>query len=209
MANEKHDTADDAPLETGSLQARLARLYAQALLAAALKQPDADAVDSVGTELDEFVAGVIGENQKVAAFLASPAVGKKAKGSALSAALTDRSSELFRGLVGVLTRNGRLDLLPGIAAAYRELLEERAGRVRVKVTVPVELSGAQRAELTDTLANLLKLEPVLDVHVDPNLLGGMVVQVGDRVIDTSVRTRLQNLRTLLLDKGTSYAVQQG
>ena len=54
---------------------------------------------------------------------------------------------------------------------------------------------------------MLKQQPVLDVRVDPDLLGGMVVQVGDRVIDTSVRTRLQTLRTLLLDKGSSYVVE--
>ena len=54
---------------------------------------------------------------------------------------------------------------------------------------------------------MLKQQPVLDVRVDPDLLGGMIVQVGDRVIDTSVRTRLQTLRTLLLDKGSSYVVE--
>lgn len=203
MAKDKHHAAE-APLDTGSAKARLARLYAEALLASALKQPDADAVDAVGGELDEFVRGVVGANPAVAAFLASPAVGKKAKAAALDAALPRHSSELFRGLVSVLTRNGRLDLLPGIAAAYRDILEDRAGRVRVKVSAPVELTDAQQEELAGTLADLLKMEPILDVRVEPELLGGMVVQVGDRVIDTSVRTRLQTLRTLLLDKGSSH-----
>ena len=118
-----------------------------------------------------------------------------------------RASDLVRGLFGVLTKNGRLDLVRGIAAAYRQLLDERAGRVRVKVTAATKLSNSQRDTLAETLANILKQEPVLDVRVDPDLLGGMVVQVGDRVIDTSVRTRLQTLRTLLLDKGSSYVVE--
>jgi F-type H+-transporting ATPase subunit delta len=87
------------------------------------------------------------------------------------------------------------------------LLDERAGRVRVKVSAATKLSDAQRDALAEALSTLLKQQPVLDVRVDPDLLGGMVVQVGDRVIDTSVRTRLQSIRTLLLDKGSSYVLQ--
>jgi F-type H+-transporting ATPase subunit delta len=199
-----HDTV----LEAGSVRARIARVYAEALLDAALKQSDADAPESVGTELDEFVSGVLGKNRDVADFLASPVVGKKAKAAALEAALPGHASELFRGLFAVLAKNGRLDLVPGITAAYRQLLEDRAGRVYVKVTAATELSDAQRSAIQSHLAALLKQEPVLDVRVDPELLGGMIVQVGDHVIDTTVRTRLQTLRTLMLDKGSSYVLQQ-
>jgi F-type H+-transporting ATPase subunit delta len=194
-------------LQAGSIQARVAKVYAEALLAAALKQGDADAVESVGDELNDFVAGVLGKKPAVANFLASPAVGKKAKAAAFQAALPGNASDLLRGLFGVLARNMRLDLIPGIAEAYNQLLDERAGRVRVKVSAAAELTDAQKAALTDRLAAMLKRHPVLDVHVNPDLLGGMVVQVGDRVIDTSVRTRLETLRTLLLDKGSSYVVE--
>jgi F-type H+-transporting ATPase subunit delta len=79
--------------------------------------------------------------------------------------------------------------------------------VRVRVSTAVELTDAQKADLTATLAGMLKQTPVLDVRVAPDLLGGMVVQIGDRVIDTSVRTRLETIRTLLLDKASSYALQ--
>ena len=71
-----------------------------------------------------------------------------------------------------------------------------------------ELSDAQRRDLTSNIAAMLKKQPVLDVRVDPERLGGMIVQVGDRVIDTTVRTRLETIRTLLLDKATSYVLQQ-
>ncbi len=192
-------TTHDTVLEAGSVQARLARVYAEALVAAAMKQSDADAVDAVGEELSEFVHGVLDADPTAAAFLASPVVGRKVKTEALEAALPGRAPHLLRGLFTVLIRNGRLNLLRGIAAAYHQLLDERAGRVPVQVTAAVALSEAQKVALTDTLAGMLKQHPVLNVRVDPNLLGGMVVQVGDRVIDTSVRTRLQNLCTLLLD----------
>jgi F-type H+-transporting ATPase subunit delta len=201
--SELHDTVLDA----GSVQSRLAKVYAEALIAAAIKQPEADAVVALGTELDEFVSGVLRKNPAVASFLASPAVGKRAKAAALGAALPGNVSDLFRGLLTVLTKNNRLSLLAGVAAAYHQLLDVRAGRIRVKVTSAVALSDAQKTALTSTLTTLLKQQPVLALRVDSELLGGMVVQIGDRVIDTSIRTRLNTLRTLLLDKGSSYVVQ--
>jgi F-type H+-transporting ATPase subunit delta len=198
------DSELDTVPEAGSTRSRLARVYAEALLAAAEKQK---AVESTGEELTAFVSEVLDKDRAAEAFLSSPAVGKKAKNAVLAAALPGRASDLVRGLLGVLAKNNRLDLIRGVAAAYRQLLDERAGRVRVKVSAAAKLSDAQRDALAETLSNILKQQPVLDVRVDPDLLGGMVVQVGDRVIDTSVRTRLQTIRTLLLDKGSSYVLQ--
>jgi F-type H+-transporting ATPase subunit delta len=198
------DSELDTVLEAGSTRSRLARVYAEALLAAAEKQK---AVEATGEDLNAFVSEVLDKDKAAEAFLSSPAVGKKAKNAVLAAALPGRASDLVRGLLGVLAKNNRLDLVRGVAAAYRQLLDERAGRVRVKVSAATRLSEAQREALAETLSSILKQQPVLDVRVDPDLLGGMVVQVGDRVIDTSVRTRLQTIRTLLLDKGSSYVLQ--
>jgi F-type H+-transporting ATPase subunit delta len=195
MANAEatHETVLDA----GTTRSRLARVYAEALLTSAAKQGP-DAGDAVGQELTAFVQA-LGASGGVANFLASPAVSKRAKSAALAPALKDNASDLLRGLVGVLAQNNRLDLLRGIAAAVRQLLDDRAGRVRVKVTAAVPLTDAQRTDLTANVKSVLgNREPVLDVRVDPDLLGGLVVQVGDQVIDTSVRSRIQSLRSLLL-----------
>ncbi len=192
MAEAIHETV----LDTGTTQSRLARVYAEALLASAAKQ-SANA-DALADELTAFVKA-LGGNAGASAFLASPAVGKKAKSAALAPALKDHASDLLRGLVGVLAQNNRLDLLRGVATAFRQLLDDRAGRVRVKVTAAVPLSDAQKSELSTNLKTILgNQEPVLDVRIDPDLLGGLVVQVGDSVIDTSVRSRLLSLRSLLL-----------
>lgn len=200
MANveTKHETVLDA----GAARSRLARVYAAALLAAAEKKSPA-APEEVGAELSDFVRAVA-DSASVGAFLDSPAVHKKKKNAALTAALQLHGSELLRGLVGTLAHNGRFGLLRGVASAYRALLDARAGRTPVTVTTAVPLSDAQRDALTANLNKLLgDQEPVLIVRVDPELLGGMVVRVGDSVLDTSVRSRLQSLRTLLLEKGTS------
>ena len=192
MENATHETV----LQAGSVKARLAKVYAEALLGAA--QPS-NAVDATGDELAHFVKDVLDANPAIESFLGSPIVGKKAKSSTLSAALAGHSSDLVRGLFGVLTSNGRLDLLRGIAAAYHKLLDERAGRVPVKVTSAVDLTELQRKTLNTTLSEILKHEPVLAVRVDPDLIGGMIVQIGDSVIDTSIRTRLQSIRHRLLE----------
>ena len=195
MANvdAKHETVFDA----GAAQSRLSRVYAEALLSAAEREGPHRA-EELRAELSDFVRGV-SEHPDVAAFLASPIYGKKAKTEAIRAALAG-ASELLRGLVGVLTQNNRLSLLGAVAGAYNRLLDERAGRVPLKVSAAVPLDDAQKHALVEKLKHRLRGEPVLDVRVDPDLLGGMVVQVGDSVIDTSVRSRLLSIRTLLLNQ---------
>ncbi|HEY1189256.1 MAG TPA: ATP synthase F1 subunit delta [Gemmata sp.] len=199
MANveTKHKTVLDA----GTTKSRLARVYAQALIAAAREVSPAAAAE-LADELTAFVDAVSAD-PTVAAALVSPVVGKKARAAALEAALAGNASRSLHGLLIVLQQNNRLGLLRNIAAAYRSLIAEAAGRVPVKVTAAVAITDDQREALTANLKALLKQDPVLDVRVDPDLLGGLVVQVGDSVVDTSVRTRLQALRTLLLDKGGS------
>jgi len=182
---------------------RLSRVYAEALLAAA-----GGRAEEVGEELAGFVAGVLDSGAKVEAYLASPAVGRRAKTETLARATAGHVSDPVRGLLGVLDRNGRLGLVRRVAAAYRDLLDQRAGRVRVRVTSAVPLTPDQQARLAETLSARLGKTPVLATAVDPGLLGGLVVRVGDRVFDTSVRTRLETLRTKLLDQGTSYVRNQ-
>lgn len=192
MENATHENV----LQAGSVKSRLAKVYAEALLRAALQQ---NAVDATGDELAHFVSDVLDSSPTIESFLASPVIGKKSKSSTLTAALAGHSSDLLRGLFDVLTRNGRLELFRGIAAAYHQLLDERAGRIPVKVTTAIDLSESQRETLNATLGEILKHQPMLAVRVDPDLIGGMVVQIGDRVIDTSIRTRLQSIRHRLLE----------
>lgn len=183
-------------------QARIARVYAESLLEVAARDGQAD---DAGAELDALVRDVLGKDPQAAAFFASPSVTRRTRGPVLEAALATAASPLVRKFVGVLNQNNRLDLLGHVAAAYRALLDKRAGRVLVKVRSAVPLSDDQRQELTRTLAESLRKEPTLDIRTDPELLGGMVVQVGDKVYDSSVRARLAALRTQLTARGTNVA----
>ncbi len=186
----QHETV----LAATGVRARLARVYAESLLAVAAEEKQ---IEAVGTELDAL-AKALAENPNIEAFLSSPAVGKKARLPMLAAAFEDRSSPLLRKFVGVLNQNGRLGLLRAVNAAYQKLLDDAAGRIRVKVTSAVPLSDGQMKNLTAKLKDQLKADPVIEVRTNPDLLGGLVVQVRDTVYDTSVRTRLNILRNHLM-----------
>ena len=189
----------DTVLTANVRQARIARVYAESLAAVAEKQGQ---VEEVGNELVQFVANVL-KTPKIAAFFASPAITRRVRQPILEAALPNNVHPLVANFIRVLNQNNRLSLLPACAAAYRELMDARAGRVRVLVKSAVELTADQQAGLKSSLAESLKKEPVLNLRVDPELLGGLVVQVGDKVYDTSVRSRLEALRNQLSSRGSN------
>lgn len=198
------DVSRNVPLEQDTVltanvrQTRIARVYVESLLPVASRERQAE---SLGDELEGLVRDVLGQYPNVAAFFTSPALTRRAREPILAAALKDNASPLLRKFVGVLNQNNRLDLLPTIAAAYREALDERAGRVRVWVRSAAPLGDTERDELRQALTVSLGKEPILAVRVDPELLGGMMIQVGDRVYDSTVRSRLDALRTQLLSRG--------
>lgn len=193
----------DTVLDEGVTRNRLARVYAEALLAVAAK---ANQQDAVGEELDDLIRNVLATKPEVEAFLKNPTVSKRNKGPAIAAAFSG-CSEPVRHLLGVLNENGRLPLIRSVAAVYRDLRDSQAGRVRTVVKSAVPLTSEQTAQLKSQLQAKLSKTPVIVSVVDPELIGGLIVQIGDRVIDTSVRTRIQTLRAQLMERGTSYVLQ--
>ena len=99
--------------------------------------------------------------------------------------------------VQLLTQRRALNALADVAAAYDALLNESMGRVPVSVTSAIALSDPQRTRLSGELERVLRGDVVLDLREDEGLLGGLIVQVGDQVIDGSVRTRLESMRRTL------------
>jgi F-type H+-transporting ATPase subunit delta len=111
----------------------------------------------------------------------------------------DRYPENFVRFLIVLLKKRRQGLLPAIDAAARALLDERTGRLHATVTLTGESDEAFRTEIERELSRVLENEVKADFRTDPRLIGGMVVRAGDRVLDGSVRRRLQNLRRSLLE----------
>lgn len=100
-------------------------------------------------------------------------------------------------LAKLVVSTGRPDLIDGIAEEYSLLVDESEGRVRATATTAVELEKNDVDRLSKDLSQRLGKDVRLDVRVDPAIIGGMVLQVGDHVIDASVATRLQQLRRRL------------
>jgi F-type H+-transporting ATPase subunit delta len=172
----------------------IAKTYAEALLALAGKAKDAEGWGALVSALGDAV----GEDQTLRNFLQAPQISATQKNAVLSQALSDKAPRHFVLFVQKLVSNRRQMLLPEIAVEYHNLLDAAEGRVHARVTVSREYSDAAREALKASLTNALKKTVVAHVTVDPRILGGVVVRVGDTVMDGSVRRRLSKLRDTLL-----------
>jgi F-type H+-transporting ATPase subunit delta len=201
--NENKDQ-DFEPIADVSAQ-RIARVYAEALLNAAEKKGQSE---QVLESLESLTRDLFPAEPQLEAFLFSSAVGRDRKAKVIDKVFEGKASHEFVDFLKVLNQHERLDLLRPIVAAAKQLRDERAKRVRVQVRSAVPLADAQTNRLREQLRENLKLEPVLQTEVDPDLLGGMVVQVGDWLYDASVRARLDSIRNQLIER-SSHEIQSG
>ena len=191
--------------EEGSSERRVARVYAEALLNVAEGMGKAD---EVGQELQSLVADVYSTSPDIEEALASPVIKRTAKVSVLEHAFRGKVSDLTFNFLHVLNSKDRLSLVRHVAAALRGLVDERAKRVRVTVKTATPLTDEQTERLKTTIGQATGLDPVLNIRVDADLLGGMIVQVGDTVFDSSVRTSIEAIRNSLLAR-SNYEIQTG
>lgn len=175
----------------------IARNYAETLLDLADRNGGAATMDQFAAALDE-VAGLVQGDPRVRQFLETPRVTAADKKKVLQGALAGRAPQLFLRFVSVLVDKRRQTLLPEIAEAYRGLVDERMGRVRVEVAISHLPDEALQAEIGNALARRLGRTVIPTFTVDPELLGGLVVKVGDEILDGSVRTRAARLRRAMM-----------
>lgn len=171
----------------------ISRNYAEAFLSLATK---AGELEGWGRMLDD-VADAMRRDPKLRAFLESPKIDASTKNEVLGKAFQDRLPRVFVRYLQAIVKRGRQALIPDIAVAYRALLEEKAGRVHAMVTLARQPDAAGEAALAAQLSKALGKTVVPHVKVDAGILGGVVVRVGDRVMDGSVRKRLNTLRAKL------------
>ena len=183
--------------------AEVTRAYAEALVNAAEKGDEAEAV--LG-ELDEINADVLRAHPKFATLLASPFVPAAEKDRILAETLEGRALPTVLRFLRVLNRHGRLDLVGPIARVGRELWDRRQNRRPATVRSAVPLDEGQQEALRERLARLLGGTPVLTLQVDPTLIGGVIVQAGDDVYDGSIRNHLEKLRHRLME-GKIHEIQ--
>ena len=175
--------------------ATIARNYAEALFDLAEKSGQTE----LYAELLDGVAAAIELEPTVHAVLMSPRVTKPAKARLLEAALPEAPREFILFLQAVVKR-GRQALFRHIATEFMTLLDVRMNRVRAGVTLAHEPDETMRRTIAEGLRQALKKDVIPSYRVDPEILGGVVVRVGDRVFDGSVRRKATKLRRLLLSR---------
>jgi F-type H+-transporting ATPase subunit delta len=129
--------------------------------------------------------------------LANPAIPIDQRTAAVGALLEDTASQPVQNLIRLLLRRGRIEALPRVAAEFRRLDDRRQGVTHAIVTSAAPLTADETRAITQRLEQSTGDRIELDATVDPDLLGGLVVRVGDRLIDGSVRGRLERLRNQL------------
>ncbi len=152
-------------------------------------------LDQVAQDLATF-RRMVAESTDLARLIASPVIPRALQGKALMAVLDAASiSGLTRNFVGTVAANGRARDLPAMATAFLAELASRRGETTATVTSAVPLSPAQLQQLSDSLRSVLGSNKVsIDARVEPDILGGLVVKVGSRLFDSSVRSKLQRLQ---------------
>lgn len=170
-----------------------ARRYAEAAFQVAMRD---DTLETWRSELD--AAATIVSDERAVKVLANPAIPAERRAEVIRQLLKGRISEPVQNLIQLLLRRGRIEQLPRVAAEFRRLDDDRQGITHATATSAAPLTPDDLRALTARLEESTGGRIALDVQVDPSVLGGLVVRVGDRLIDGSVRGRLERLRNKLV-----------
>ena len=176
----------------------LAERYAAALFDLA---DERRALDAVAGDLRELRT-MLHESSDLVRLLRSPVVSRGEQGKAV-AALAERAglADLTRDFLGLVAKNRRLFAVPAMIEAYLRKLADRRGEITAEVTVAHALNEARQAALLEQLRRTVGARVVVDIRVDPRLLGGMIVKIGSRMVDASLNSRLQRLRLAMRATG--------
>jgi F-type H+-transporting ATPase subunit delta len=176
----------------------IAERYAQALLELADEQKQ---LDQVADDL-RAIRAALAESEDLRELARSPLYSREQKTKAVEAVLTKLGSgELTRRFAMVVAQNRRLFALSGMIEGYLAELARRRGEVKAEVTAARPLSDTQNETLVAALRGAVGSKVQVDVTVDPSLIGGLVVKVGSRMIDDSLRTKLQRLQLAMKGVG--------
>ncbi len=177
-------------MATTSGVSELAGRYAAALFNLADESKQLDDVAADFRQLEEMLVG----NADLSRLTSSPVISRNEQMNAMSALLTKVGvSSLTMRFIGVLSQNRRLFSLPQIITAFNSQLSQHRGEVTVEITSARELSGPQRSAVEEAIRSAIGGKVAMQERIDPGLIGGLVVKVGSRMVDSSLRTKLQRL----------------
>lgn len=185
----------DAGFDPG--REHLAEVYAKALLGATEKSGTSE---SVLAELDSFVADVLDKLPQFQATLFSLRVSHEEKVALLDKAFGGKMQGELLSFLKVLSRHGRFDVIRLIAKSAKSQLNKLRGRIDVFVTSAAPISNQLLEQIRAKIALLQKQEVTLITNIDPELLGGIKVRIGDKVYDSSLATQLKRMKEVALEQ---------
>ncbi len=162
--------------------------YAQAIFQLAVQQ---DLVDQWAEELDSL--SHVLQDEEFSSFLEHAQVPLSEKNRSIDAVFPD-TNPLVRNLVALLISRGSTKLIRDVYLSYSQLVDEYRGRQRVEVTSAIPLDAAELERISRFVSELIQKEVVVSTEVDESILGGVIIQVGDQLLDGSVRSKLEGLR---------------
>ena len=175
---------------SGGIQASLGGRYATALFELARDSKTVAAVEASLATIRQALA----DSPEFKALTTSPLIGRIDAANAVAAvAATLKLDPITTSFLGVLAHNHRLNKLPSIIRAFKDLASRWRGEVNAEVTSAHPLTAAQVTELKQQLRQRVGREVAVELNTDPALLGGLVVRIGSQMIDSSIRTRLNTL----------------
>jgi len=155
----------------------------------------------VKTDLDRF-ATLIDENPELARLVRSPVFSADEQSRALTAVLSNAGiGGLAANFLRLVAAKRRLFSIGAIIKAFRLLVAQFKGEVTAEVTVADKLGDKQLAALTSALKNVTGKDVDLDVKVDPSIIGGLIVKLGSRMVDTSLKTKLNAIKHAMKETG--------
>ncbi|TNF70723.1 MAG: ATP synthase F1 subunit delta [Acidobacteria bacterium] len=179
-------------------QLAIARVYAQALLGLAESSGE---VDQILEELLQL-GSLMDEAPELGDYLQSPLVKEESRREAVESLFRGRLSDLLVDTLQVMNRKGRLELIHALVEAYRQEYEVLRGQVDVRITTAIPLSDRVRQRLRVTTSKLTGKEAQLVEKIEPSILGGMILQIGDGKMDTSIARKIRKLAEEMVERAS-------
>lgn len=177
-------------------------LYAKALYAAAAKS---NSLDEVAADF-EAVMQVLESHPTWIDFARSGMISNEQRAEIYRKGFEGKAAPVFVNFLRTVAMHGRQQMLRAIFRAFREMNDERTGQVRIEVITPTKLDEEVSKRMSEGLLQSLGRKPIFEPRLDPRLIGGVMLRVGDTVYDGSVATQLEKIRTQMIDR-TVHEIQ--
>jgi len=169
----------------------LAARYASALYDLA---DESGAINAVASDLNELTK-IIDDSEDFARFIKSPVISREDQSNCIAVVAAKANlSAITQKFLGLVATNRRLFALPDMIKAFQGILAARRGQLTASVTAAAELTDAQQKTLAESLKTEIGATVAVTTKVDPTILGGLIVSVGSRMVDSSLKSKLQRLK---------------